>query len=106
MTETRVVLSTAPSLEVAESLVSALVSERLAACGNIVPGVTSIYRWQGTVQRDAEVLVVLKTVASCVHRMMERLVELHPYDVPEALVLPVEAGSAAYLEWVAASADG
>lgn len=106
MTETRVVLSTAPSLEVAESLVSTLVGERLAACGNIVPGVTSIYRWQGRVQRDAEVIVVLKTVASCVHRMTERLVELHPYDVPEALVLPVDAGSTAYLDWVSTSTDG
>jgi periplasmic divalent cation tolerance protein len=101
-----VVLVTAPSQEVAERLVQAVVEERLAACGNILPGMTSIYRWQGAVQRDAEVLVVLKTGSAVAPRLMERVQELHPYEVPEAIVLPISEGLPAYLAWVAASVDG
>mgnify|MGYP001950430392 CR=1 FL=1 len=97
---TRVVLTTAPSVEVAEALVRTLVEERLAACGNIVPGLTSIYRWRGEVEREEEVLVILKTEASAVARLVARVAELHPYEVPEALVLPVEAGHGPYLAWV------
>lgn len=101
-----VVLVTAPSLEVAETLVSAVVEERLAACGNIVPGVVSIYRWQGSMQRDAEVMIVFKTAASAAQRLIARVVELHPYDVPEAIELVVSRGSEPYLAWIAANADG
>lgn len=97
---TRVVLTTAPSVGVAEALVRALVEERLAACGNILPGLTSIYRWRGEVEREEEVLVLLKTEASAVPRLIDRVAELHPYEVPEALVLPVEAGHGPYLAWV------
>lgn len=96
----RVILMTAPSDAAAESLVQVLVSERLAACGSIVPGLTSIYRWQGGVQTDAEVLVVLKATARSVPSLIGRAAELHPYDVPEVLVLPVVAGHEPYLEWV------
>lgn len=101
----RVALVTAPSVEVAEALVRRLVEERLVACGNIVPGLTSIYRWEGEVARDAEVLIVLKTVEDVVPRLTERVVELHPYEVPEVLVLPIEAGHDAYLAWVRGSVD-
>jgi len=98
-----VVLVTAPSREVAESLVRTVVEERLAACGNIVPGVVSIYRWQDEVQRDEEVLVVFKVPADVTGRLMERVVELHPYDVPEVVVLPVADVLPAYAAWVLAS---
>jgi periplasmic divalent cation tolerance protein len=101
-----VVLITAPSREVAESLVQQLVAERLAACGNIVPGVTSIYRWEGAVERADELLIVCKTTRAMVPRLLSRVEELHPYDVPEALVLPIEAGLAPYLGWVTANSDG
>jgi len=101
----RIALVTAPSREVAESLVRQLVEERLVACGNIVPGLTSIYRWEGEVACDAEVLIVLKTVDEAVPRLTERVVELHPYEVPEVLVLPIEAGHDAYLAWVRESVD-
>lgn len=100
MTDARVVLVTAPEVETAERLIETLVDERLVACGNIVPGLRSIFRWEGEIQREAEVLIVLKTVAARVPAVMERVPELHPYDVPEILVLPVEAGHGAYLEWV------
>jgi periplasmic divalent cation tolerance protein len=98
-----VVLATAPSQDAAEQLVTAVVEERLAACGNIVPGVTSIYWWDGAVQRDAEVLIIFKTESSAAPRLMARVAELHPYDVPESLVLPVTAGLAPYLAWIAAN---
>lgn len=101
----RIALVTAPSREVAESLVRQLVEERLVACGNIVPGLTSIYRWEGEVACDAEVLIVLKTADEAVPRLTERVVELHPYEVPEVLVLPIEAGHDAYLAWVRESVD-
>lgn len=96
----RVVLVTAPNGDVGERLVRALVDERLIACGNIVSGVVSVYRWQGTVERDEEVLLVLKTTEAVVHKLLERVPELHPYDVPEVLVLAVEKGIESYLAWV------
>lgn len=95
-----VALVTAPSQEVAESLVRTVVGERLAACGNIVPGLVSIYRWQGEVQRDDEVLIVFKTPADETGRLMERVRQLHPYDVPEVVVLKVADVLPAYAAWV------
>jgi len=103
---THVVLMTAPDEDTAVGIVRTVVEERLAACGNVLPGVRSIYRWQQEVQEDREVLVLFKTVERAVPRLVARIEELHPYDVPEALALPVHAGSAAYLRWVAANADG
>ncbi|HLU24729.1 MAG TPA: divalent-cation tolerance protein CutA [Longimicrobiales bacterium] len=99
-TGVRVVLVTAPDEKVAEDLVRALVEEGLAACGNLVPGLVSIYRWRGRIERDSEVLIVLKTTASAVPALLERVPALHPYEVPEVLVLPVEAGHGPYLAWV------
>lgn len=100
VTTVRVVLVTAPSAEVAAGLARTLVAERLAACGNIVPGVRSIYRWQDEVQDEAEVLVLFKTTAACVAALTARITELHPYEVPEVLALPVSAGLGSYLGWV------
>lgn len=94
------VVTTAPDVAVAESLATRVVEERLAACANVIPGVTSIYWWQGEVQRDEELLVVFKTTAGTLPSLRERLVELHPYDVPEVLALPVPDGSEDYLDWV------
>lgn len=106
MSDARVVLITAPDVETAERLVGELLEERLAACGSIVPGVRSIFRWEGEVQREAEVLVILKTVAARVPALLERVPALHPYDVPEILALPVDAGYGAYLEWVRRESAG
>jgi periplasmic divalent cation tolerance protein len=99
-TEVRVVLTTTASIEVAEGMAGALVEERLAACATIVPGVVSLYRWEGAVRREGEVLVVLKTTGERVESLRSRLVELHPYDVPEVLALGVQAGHEPYLAWV------
>lgn len=105
-TDVRVVLTTAPDRETAERLGRALVEERLAACANVLPGVTSIFRWRGAVERADEVLVVLKTPADRVGALVERVAALHPYDVPEALALAVEAGHGPYLDWVRAETSG
>ncbi len=102
MTDALVVLVTAPSAEQAAALARALVEARLAACGNVVPGLRSIYRWEGKVQDDAEALLVLKTTRARFEALRDRVLALHPYEVPEVLALPVEAGSARYLAWIAA----
>ncbi|HEU4384024.1 MAG TPA: divalent-cation tolerance protein CutA [Anaeromyxobacteraceae bacterium] len=101
--EALVVLVTAPSAEKAAEIARALVTERLAACGNVVPGLRSIYRWEGRVQDDAEALLLLKTTRRRFPALRARVLALHPYQVPELLALPVQAGHAAYLEWIAAS---
>jgi periplasmic divalent cation tolerance protein len=101
MTEALVVLVTTPTPERAAELARALVEERLAACGNVVPGLRSIYRWEGKVQEDAEALLVLKTTRARFDALRDRVLALHPYEVPEVIALPVEAGSARYLGWIA-----
>jgi periplasmic divalent cation tolerance protein len=101
-TEALVVLVTAPSAEKAAEIARALVEERLAACGNVVPGLRSIYRWEGKVQEDAEALLVLKTTRARFEALRERVLALHPYQVPEVIALTVAAGSAPYLAWIAA----
>lgn len=95
-----IVLVTAPSVAVAAELARALVEERLAACGNILPGVRSIYRWQGEVQDESEVLLLLKTVPARVPALTARVVALHPYDVPEVVTVPLDSGLDAYVTWV------
>lgn len=91
-----VVLITAPSREEAERIAAALVEERLAACVNVVPGVLSIYRWEGEIQRDDEVLMLVKTAAAAFPRLEARVQELHPYDVPEVVALAPEKMSSGY----------
>jgi periplasmic divalent cation tolerance protein len=91
---------TAPSADVAQDIVTKLVDERLIACGNITKPVASIYRWQGTTERASEVLVIMKTTANAVPRLTRRIAQLHPYEVPEVLTLPVIEGYEPYLDWV------
>ena len=95
-----VALTTCPDEGTARRIASALVDERLAACVNILPDMTSIYRWQGVVETTPECLLLVKTRRECLEALRRRLEELHPYDVPELVALPVEGGSSAYLKWV------
>jgi len=100
--EARIVLVTAPDIEVGARLGRALVEERLAACVNLLPGVRSIYRWQGAIEEDGEVMLIVKTCRDRCGALAARVEALHPYELPEVVVLPVEGGSDPYLAWILA----
>ena len=100
-----IAFNTCPDLAVAEQLADALVSEGLAACVNIVPAITSVYRWEGKLQRDQEVLLIIKTTEPAVSALRAQVERLHPYDVPELVALPVTGGLPAYLRWVVDAVD-
>lgn len=106
MEEAVVALITAPDEETAASLARAFVDAGVAACVNLVPRVRSIYRWQGEVCDEAETLMVVKTRRALVDRLQARLLEAHPYETPELLVLPVAHGAPAYLAWIAEVTGG
>jgi periplasmic divalent cation tolerance protein len=95
----KVVLCTAP-LEAAETLASKLVEERLAACVGVHRGVTSVYRWEGRIERESEAMLVVKTSDAALGRLVARLAEIHPYAVPEIVAIDVARVNAKYLEWV------
>lgn len=92
---------TCPEASTAERIARALVDERLAACVNIVPGLRSVYRWQGRVEAADEVLLLIKTTPDRCQQLQERLRELHPYELPELIAVEVAAGLPDYLRWVA-----
>lgn len=99
-TEAVVVLVTAPSAEVAARIARAVVEEGLAACGNVLPGVRSIYAWRGELHDDPEVLLVLKARRDRLEALAARVVALHPYEVPEVIGVPIAGGHPPYLEWI------
>lgn len=106
MLDPLVVLMTAGSQEEADKIAGALIAEMLAACVNIIPGITSVYRWQGEVQRDQEWLLVAKSRRDVLDTLIERVQELHSYDVSEIIALPLAGGSEAYLRWLDEQVDG
>ncbi len=96
----RLALTTAGSSDEAQRLARELVERRLAACVNLIPNLTSIYRWQGAVEQAHEILLLIKTTVKQLSALEAAIRELHPYDVPEFLVLSVESGSQPYLAWL------
>ena len=100
MTTINLVLCTCPDRETAEEIAAKLVDAGLAACVNVLPGITSIYRWQGKIERSQEALLLIKTSRSRLDELQQVLLALHPYDVPEVIALGVEQGHQPYLEWV------
>jgi len=96
---------TMPDGETARRIGRTLVQERLAACVNVVQGVVSIYSWKGDIQEDDEVLCLLKTSPERFFQLRARLLELHPYDLPEVLGFQVDDGSPAYIDWVRQNTD-
>jgi periplasmic divalent cation tolerance protein len=100
MTDVVLVLSTVADDNRAEALAATLVEERLAACVNVLPPMRSIYRWKGRIERDAERQLLIKTTRDRLEVLERRLGELHSYELPELIVLPVEGGGRAYLDWV------
>ena len=97
-----VVLTTLANQADARTLVTALLEQRLIACGTLLPAGRSVYRWEGQVKEEAEVVVLLKTDRSCWDALCDAVRERHPYDVPELLALPVHAGLDGYLAWLEA----
>jgi len=92
--------TTVPNLETAERIARRLVEDRLAACVQIVQGIRSVYRWQGRVQEEPEVLLLVKTAEPQIPRIEDLLHQIHPYELPELVSVPITGGSAAYLRWV------
>ena len=91
---------TAGSEDEAKRIARSLLDERLIACANVLPGMTSLYRWQGRVAEDAEVVLIVKTRAALVAAVVERVGALHSYDCPCVVALPVEGGNPAFLDWI------
>ena len=99
-TDHLVVLCTCPDAGHADTIMTALLEQQLAACVNRVPGVASMYRWQGRVEHDDEVLLVIKTAMRHFDELEKTIRELHPADVPEIIGLPIVMGSQPYLDWI------
>ena len=106
MPERLVVLMTAGSQEEANRIANTLVGEMLAACVNVLPGVTSVYRWEGEVQRDQEWLLIAKSSREVLDDLVGRVQALHSYDLPEIIALPVVGGSEGYLCWIDGEVHG
>jgi periplasmic divalent cation tolerance protein len=100
MTDAIVILSTVPDADKAAEIARTLVEEHLCACVNIVPGLRSIYRWEGKLSDDTEVLCIMKTARDRFDQVAARIKQLHPYSVPEIIALPIAKGFEPYLEWV------
>ena len=100
MADCWIALTTLATRDEGERLAAILVEERLAACVNVIGPMISIYQWEGKVERDTEVLLLIKTTAAGVEPLKERVLDLHPYDTPEFLAFEVGAGSPGYLDWV------
>lgn len=96
----RIILATFPDRETARQVGTVLVESQLAACVNLIPGVESLFRWEGQVQSESEVIGVIKTTEDCLDSLESRFCELHPYEVPEFLVLEPSRGLESYLAWV------
>jgi len=96
---------TCPDDITAKHLAETLVGERLAACVNVVPGLRSVYRWQGAVECGNEVLLLIKTTEARLPALSARVVELHPHELPEVVAVEVAGGPSAYLDWVAEQAS-
>lgn len=105
MTECKLVLTTAGSKEEARKIAHALVERRLAACVNIVSQVESIYRWQGSVEEAEECLLLIKTTDAAFERVRDAITELHSYEMPECISVPIDGGSSAYLKWLEDSVE-
>jgi periplasmic divalent cation tolerance protein len=95
-----VVLLTGPTAELLRTIGGSLVKERLAACVNVLPGASSIYRWEDGVEESEEALAIVKTTADRLQALQTRVRELHPYELPEVLAIEPDGGSSAYLNWI------
>lgn len=100
-----IVFCTCPDEASATRIAQALIEERLAACVNRIPGIVSTYRWKGAVHNDGEVLLLIKSVRARFEALRERILALHPYELPEAIAVDIGLGHAPYLDWIAAETE-
>ena len=107
MTDTpyQLILCTCPDSQVAEQLATSLVELRLAACINIIPGLTSIYRWQGKLEKGTEVLLLIKTIRKHYAAVEAAIQQQHPYELPEIIAVTLDEGSSDYLRWITTSLE-
>ena len=105
MTDALLVWTTFANEEDAARIVHTLIEERLIACGNLLPGVRSLYRWKGAVADEREVMAILKTRKQDWTALLSRLHELHPYEVPECIAVRVAAGAPRYMAWLESALD-
>jgi len=98
---TLITLCTCPNQAIAEEIASSLIEQEIAACINIIPTVTSLYKWQGKLEKDNEALMLIKTDQSRYRDLEQAIISIHPYELPEIIAVPVEQGLAGYLNWVA-----
>jgi periplasmic divalent cation tolerance protein len=103
MTDKRIVFTTAGSEDEANKIARHLVERRMAACVNIVPQITSIYRWKENVEEAREWLLIVKTTAAAFEEVRDAIAELHSYEVPECICLTIEDGTPSYLDWIGES---
>ncbi len=95
-----VVYVTCPDAKSAEKIAAALVKEKLAACANIVPDIRSVYEWQGKIENDPEQMLIIKTRFALMEKLTRRVKDMHDYDVPEIIAMPIMSGSSDYLDWI------
>lgn len=98
--EFQIVLCTCPDEASADAIATALLERRLAACVNLVPGITSLYRWRGELQRDAELLLLIKTRSTHFAAIRDTVRSMHGYELPELLAVPIQQGDDEYLQWL------
>ncbi len=98
--DARIVFCTCPTEEVGKAIAGMLVQRRLAACVNIIDGLTSIYEWQGKTESDSECQLIIKTTVNCLDALEAAITEQHPYELPELIAVPVSEGSAGYMDWI------
>jgi periplasmic divalent cation tolerance protein len=103
--DTQIVLCTVPDEDTARRIASALVGEQLAACVNIVPGITSVYRWNGAIETASEILLIIKTTLGVYMRLQDRIHALHPYELPEIIAVSLDQGLPEYLAWITTSLE-
>ncbi len=101
----RLVISTCPDMETAESLAAMLVADKLAACVSILPGARSIYEWQGKVEKESELILLIKSRDDRLPQLEKRVLEMHPYELPELIAVPIEEGLRPYLSWIDTQLD-
>lgn len=101
----RLVLSTCGDLDTAQSIARQLVESKLAACVNILPGMTSVYAWQGNIESDREILLIIKTLTVCLPEVQKTIQSLHSYELPEIIDVPITGGLTEYLNWITKSVD-